>query len=70
MEVRVGSRLSRPFLVVKKLIFCYIFQVFLHARIAQLDGVRLGWDPVARPERDGARWGREQSQQTLTCDID
>lgn len=25
-------------------------------------------DPSARPERDGARRGREQSQQTLTCD--
>lgn len=24
--------------------------------------------PSARPERDGARWGRKKSQQTFTCD--
>jgi len=30
--------------------------------------VSLGWDPNERPEHDGARWGREQSQQTLHRD--
>lgn len=32
------------------------------------DGEKLVISSFARPERDGVRRGREQSQQTLTCD--
>jgi len=36
--------------------------------LSLVGGVRLGWDPIARPERDGARWGREIFQQKNTRD--
>ena len=29
----------------------------------------MGWDPIARPEADGLRWGRMIFHQKNTCDL-